>query len=416
MRALALTGILLIPTAELRAQDYDGYFSSLFLLMPDIAEDARNQHVTELRTRLFAEGFYDASDWVHFRAGLFVETLIADRGPLDADSPALAAIVRPGDAYVEFRGEHADLRAGMSRIVWGRLDEIQPTDVVNPLDLSRFLLEGRSEARLPVAMLRGRAFLPGGSTLEGIVVPLFRSGRFDQLEEETSPFRLAPPGRIERREPGVTWSSLQGGGRFTSTIARVDWGVSAWRGFEGFPAYVPAPVPLDPLALGVPTFVETFPRFTMLGADFETVRGAWGLRGEAAWFGGDSPRSFEGGLGADRRAGDYRVAINALVSHADLSAVASAAEDTELTLVGWAERTFTRDTRRARLLAVYDPDDDTMFVRGMGAINVHENVWFELSGGWFTGDPQNVDASGSIGSLGLLSERDFLYTQLRVHF
>ena len=80
---------------------------------------------------------------------------------------------------------------GASRIVWGRLDEFQPTDVVNPLDLSKFLLEGRSEARLSVGLVRGRVFLPGSATLDLIAVPGFRAGRFDQLDEPSSPFNFA---------------------------------------------------------------------------------------------------------------------------------------------------------------------------------------------------------------------------------
>ena len=72
-----------------------------------------------------------------------------------------------------------DLRAGAARLVWGRLDEFQPTDVVNPIDLSRFLMEGRSEARLPVGLVRGRAvFLPHSTTLEAVVVPVLSARAF----------------------------------------------------------------------------------------------------------------------------------------------------------------------------------------------------------------------------------------------
>ena len=39
------------------------------------------------------------------------------------------------------------------------LDELQPTDVINPLDISRFFFDGRSKARLPVAVIRGQLFL-----------------------------------------------------------------------------------------------------------------------------------------------------------------------------------------------------------------------------------------------------------------
>ena len=389
--------LLLASCSSAAAQDYDGYVSTLFAVMPDIDPAEGAQAVSELRARLFAEGLFDAGDRVHFRAGAFVDALLADRGALGEEGAAGAAVVHPGDIYIEYRGDRIDLRAGMSRIVWGRLDEFQPTDVVNPIDLSRFLLEGRSEARLPTALLRGRLFLPRGTTLEAIVAPVFRASRFDQLDEDTSPFLLAPPGPRGRHEPGVSWRNVQGGARFTSTIGRVDIGVSAWRGFETFPVYVPLPA----------GFAATFPRFTMAGGDFETVSGPWGLRGEAAWFGGAAPRSFEGGLGADRRAGDYRVALNALVSHGG---------GTDLTVVGSAERAFARETRTARVLAVYDPADDTAFVRGVAAISLRDNLSLEASAGWFAAGEPDATAQGTAGLLNLLARRDFIYARLKAYF
>jgi hypothetical protein len=389
MKSLTVVLLLLGLPATATAQDYDGYVSTMFLAMPQVTTTRRDEAVFESRTRLFAEATLNPGDRVHLRAGLFADALVANREALGATSTVTSAIVRPADLYAEFRGGSFDVRAGMSRIVWGRLDEFQPTDVVNPIDLSRFLLEGRSEARLPVALVRTRMFLPAGSTLEAIVVPFFRAARFDQLDEETSPFRLAPIGIRERHNPATAWRNVQGGARFTSTFRRLDWGISTWRGIEGFP------------------FGEVFPRYTMIGGDFETVRGPWGVRGEVAWFHDSPSRSFEGGVGADRRAGNYRVAINTLVSHID--------DDTDVTLVGWAERTFVRETRSARLLAVYDPTDDTAFVRAIGAISVRDNVWLEGSVGWLNGDPNRAPPRGA-NVLGLLSDRDFLYARLKVHF
>jgi hypothetical protein len=405
MRAAAVLALLLFAVPA-HAQDYDGYFSSLFLVMPDVDVLDGRQSVAELRTRLFAEGLFNPSDLIHLRLGAYVDTLVGHRESRSSQGAARDAVLRPLDMYAEWRGGRFDVRAGTFRVAWGRLDEFQPTDVVNPLDLSRFLLEGRSEARLPVALLRARAFL-ASSTLEGLLAPVFRRGEFDQLDEETSPFRLSPQGLRDRREPGVSWKNLQGGARFTSTVGRVDVGVSAWRGFESFPTYTLAPFDPDPLALIVPTFIETFPRFTMIGADFETVSGPWGVRGELGFFDTPSPRSFEGGIGADRRAGSYRVALNAVVTRAD---------DTEATLVGWAERTFARETRSARVLAVYDPADDTAFIRAIGAVSIRDNWWLEASAGWFTGDVPAAMPSSGVDVLTLLSHRDFLYTRLKVHF
>ena len=55
----------------------------------------------------------------------------------------------------------------------------------------------------------------------------------------------------------------------------------------------------------------------MIGGDFETVRGEWGMRGEVAAFVDDNFQapalcvldgtSFDAGVGVDRQAGDYRI-------------------------------------------------------------------------------------------------------------
>ena len=39
-------------------------------------------------------------------------------------------------------GRSVDLRAGLSNVVWGRLDEVQPSDVINPLDVSTLSVRG----------------------------------------------------------------------------------------------------------------------------------------------------------------------------------------------------------------------------------------------------------------------------------
>jgi hypothetical protein len=214
---------------------------------------------------------------------------------------------------------------------------------------------------------------------------------------------------------------MQGGVRFTSTASRFDWSATAYRGFRAFPIVTAI---VTPTAVGV---LETFPRFTMIGGDFETVRGPWGLRGEIAAFVEDElqasviPRSVPGksveaGIGLDRRAGDYRVGANALWSwrSATEDRAGLPVEDDEnlhgsdLTLVIAADRSFARETRTLRVFAVYDPIDATAFGRVIAAVSVRDNVWLEGSGGIFTGASTDV--------LGRLSQRDFLYARLKVFF
>ena len=114
----------------------------------------------------------------------------ADRG--GGPRRSTAGIVRPQELHVEAAWDKADLRVGLGRVVWGRLDEFQPTDVVNPLDLARFFFEGRAEGRMPVALVRAPAAAVRSLRDRSDLRSVFRRGRFDQLDEDTSPFNVAP--------------------------------------------------------------------------------------------------------------------------------------------------------------------------------------------------------------------------------
>jgi hypothetical protein len=426
----ALATVVALTAAPPALAQVDGHVSVMADVLPDPDPQPGHQPVVETRVRLFAERRDEPGMHVRLVLSGYVEGLVVrqreDQGTVHD------AIARPADLYVELTWPKVEVRLGASRIVWGRLDEFQPTDVVNPLDLSKFLLEGRSEARLSVGLARARFFLPGTTTLEVIAVPGFRRGRFDQLDEPTSPFNLgaAEPGLAERREPAFGAGSFQGGTRITSTAGHVDWGASVYSGIRGFPTVTGRVLPAEPGVAGVPMspyFLETYPRFTMIGGDFESVRGAWGVRGEMAYFVRDELQSavllrgvrgtsVEGGVGVDRKAGDYRLAGDVLVSHraaSDADTLAHTVDEdtlngTDVTLVVAVDRSFVRETRTLRVFAVNNPGKGTTFLRAIGAVNLRDNVWLELSGGLFAGS--------STDTIGRLTDRDFVYARLKVYF
>jgi hypothetical protein len=406
-----------------------GSVSVLFDYLPE------RDHTAELRSRLYAEKQFELPPHLRIMLSGFAEGLFARReAPPPAGTSgrrAADAILELDDAYVVFTTRRLDILVGHATTVWGRLDELQPTDVVNPLDASRFFFEGRGEARLPVGMLRARVFLSEHATLEGVFVPVFRRGRFDRLEESTSPFNLAAtasrdsvgcqavgcpaPPRLERERPAVALRNAQGGARIAATTGRVDWSVSAYRGLE--PVGI---LTLDPAREAI---TETYPRFTMLGADFETVSGPWGIRGEAAVFPEDtfqSPegqrvpgRSFDAGFGFDRRAGAYTVSGTVLV-HSEsydprLTAPAPPGDGRfDVSLIASADRTFARERYRLRAFGVYNASQSSGFIRAIGRMNLQDNVTLEGSVGWFAGQGEDL--------IGRFSRNDFAYLRWGYHF
>jgi hypothetical protein len=388
--------------------------------LPDLdAAEFRPQIMLDARGTLGSETY-------RYRVQGIVEALVADRG-----STVTGAIVAARDAWIEIARPHGDLRVGYGRLVWGRLDEIQPSDVINPLDASRFLFDGRSEARLPVAFTRGRWFVRDDFTVEGVFAPIFRRGKFDELEESSSPFNLledfklpvlqasAPvqiSSEVERLEPSTTWSNVSGGARISTTIGRVDVSGAVYRGFDGFGLIsVEFERPAAPSAPAVITRVERYPRFTMVSGDFETVIGEWALRGEAAMFvrktlsgvtrtGAVDGRAFDGGFGFDRRTGDYRV-FGSVIVHREWSAEDSLVSKTDVSLVGSIDRQLKRDRYLVRGFAVVNPGDASAFIRGLLVWKVRDDVSIEGSAAAFLGTSDDT--------LGRFADRDFLLARIR---
>lgn len=431
-RAFLLAVLLNVPAPASAQGVPTGYVSLFGDYFPNRSDTA------ELRARLFAEEVFDPSPKVTITASGFVEGLLARRPatPGGGLTGIEDGIARVQDLNVRYAGERFDLTAGYARVTWGKLDEIQPTDVINPLDVSRFFFEGRSEARMPLLLARARWHVAENVTIEGVYVPDFRRGRFDQLDEPTSPFNLAvaiaqdpaacgPFGcqpaaiAVDDSAPGFTAGNAQGGARVAVTTGRVDWSVSAYRGFEPFGIYA---AELPPVPEAPPAVSLVYPRFTMIGGDFEAVRGAWGMRGEIAAFVSDSFQSRElrrvdgssldAGFGIDRRAGDYTISGTVLLHSESYDTPLAAAETGrgrhDVSFVASADRTFARERYRLRSFGVYNATEGSAFLRTILMASLRDNLALEASGGWFIGDGRDL--------VGRFGESDFAYARLKYYF
>lgn len=388
------------PAPATRPIDIDGEIATLIDVLP------RQDPMTEWRSRLLVDisGRLPRGASFTFDAG--VETLVAARDH--------AAIAHVRDAYIDIAGARGDVRVGFARLVWGRLDEVQPTDVINPIDTASFLFEGRAEARLPVGLVRGRWFAGDRLTIEGVVVPAFRRGRFDRLAESSSPFNLVndavgPGVPITRVRPSGGWSGVSGGGRLSATVGRTDLSVSAFRGFDALGV-----IAIEPAVAG-PALVERHPRFTMIGADAETVAGEWAIRGEVAVFvertmasstgvGRVPGRLVEGGMGVDRRAGSYRF-FGSVIVRRQWSDADAALGRTDTLAVASIERQWSRDRLLTRAFVVANAADRSGFVRALVAWRVRDDVVVEASAAGFPGRGSD--------NLGRFDDRDFLLGKVR---
>ena len=391
---------------------------------------------SEVRARIFVEQQVEPTSHVRFTVSGFAEGLLAKR-PVEFRGDDLEgrtdAILKAHEAVAEIRIGRFDLYAGYGRVVWGRLDELQPTDVINALDTSRFFFEGRNEARLPVAVVRGRWYFSDDVSLEAVYVPVFRRARFDHLDEPSSPFNIVPPFTtdvvcvrapcppipvpVERLDPPTSWESAQGGARFNATVGRLDWSVAAYRGYEPFALYEARTGPLAPAGIPDISIRSRFPRFTMIGGDFESViAGEWGIRGEVAAFVDDNfqadrsivgGRSFDAGVGVDRRAGDYQFSGTVLFHHEDPEG-ASVDPRRDVSLIVSADRTFARERYQVRAFSVVNPTEGSAFVRWIGMARLRDDLSLEGSAGWLEGDGRD--------SIGRFGDSDFVYLRLKYYW
>ena len=116
-----------------------------------------------------------------------------------------------------------------------------------------------ADARLPVTHARVRWFAGETATVEAVWVPLFTRGRYDVLDEASSPFNLLadagrcapspacpPVAQFIRREPERSLRTSQGGARLSATTARVDWALAVYSGFPASAASRPGRLACPP--------------------------------------------------------------------------------------------------------------------------------------------------------------------------
>lgn len=222
-------------------------------------------------------------EW-EFRGGVRLDSM-AQAGKVDHSE----TLVDYTDTYVRYRSGDTRITLGAQTILWGRVDEIAPSDRTSRADLTRFMLDDLPKRRR--AQLAARLEQNWGETkLDLVWLPVFRSAQMPDEASIWSPINKAT-GRIIGIAPSpliyaaVATAQIRddehgsggGGARLKHTGQAFDLGLTLSRTRHSLPYY--EIIPAGP----VTRFVGRHPFSNQLGADMELVAGGLVWRMEAAW-------------------------------------------------------------------------------------------------------------------------------------
>ncbi len=162
--------------------------------------------------------------------------------------------------YVDYYGQDFDLRLGKQRISWGTAMGFNPTDIINPVDISN-----PTKDKLSVWAIKGEYYWGSILALTGVYVPFFRPA------VDVIPQNHHIP--VIRPEDEGQWAIKLG----AMGVAGMDFSLMYFSGWESMPHLRRRPTGPQ----GYYRDVEVF------GADFATSIGDLGLWLEAAY---TSPR------------------------------------------------------------------------------------------------------------------------------
>jgi len=192
------------------------------------------------------------------------------------------------EAYVDLYLGAIDLRFGKQIVAWGRADEINPTDNLNPQNLSD-PTRHKSDRKIGVLSLKSDLRMKG-FTLEAIAIPTFVSSK---LPEPGSGWEfLSVPSGAGTLRPSYPESKIESselGVRLLKSIRSLDLSVSYFDGWDDiFTPMLPRLAVIQPHD---PQFAEAsisipakYLRTKVMGADFATAISDFGLWGEMGYF------------------------------------------------------------------------------------------------------------------------------------
>lgn len=324
------------------------------------------------------------------------------------------------ETFVRYRAENLRVTAGAQTVIWGRVDEIPPTDRLSVVDATRLTLDELPERRRAVPALRLETF-HGGWKTDWVWVPEFRAAELPPRESIWSPVDtregalLGIDGTplLSTLVRGATFGEEEegmggAGVRVSRTGSGYDYAFTLQRARHSLPYYE-----LDPAARATllatgnpaaalaaasgPTFVARHPLSWVVGGDvgIEALGATW--RFEAAYL-SDVPVTttdlrmrtvdgFDWVAGVEFYPGDADARVNLqLAGHHLVDAPAVLDREDAYSFNGSIENVFAHARWRAKLRFSVGLDERDVYVNPEIAYTGWEPHELYLAAHYFDGD------------------------------
>jgi len=198
------------------------------------------------------------------------------------------------ELYITHSADNLDVRAGIQRFAWGRLDEFPPNDLLNPWDYTRFLRKPLEDRKIGVPSLS--ATLNRGDWItEAVWVPMLVPYRLPMPDERwfgSSPasviVRAVPNAVIVPHEPDLPDRDINNSnvGVRVKRLGDIEWAINLFHGYDPHPVFKTTALSIMPSGGTIvidPGYVPDFHEISVIGMDAAAVSGDLSIRAEAAY-------------------------------------------------------------------------------------------------------------------------------------
>jgi hypothetical protein len=197
------------------------------------------------------------------------------------------------ELYLSYSSRDLELRTGLQRFAWGRIDEYPPNDLLNPWDYTQFPRKQLEDRKIGVPSLS--AILNKENwAFETVWVPVFVPYRLSMPDERwsgisiASAFNQIPNADIVVKEPDLPDRSFENGsiGMRMKHFGAVEWTLNLFHGYDPRPVFKTTALSIIQAGGTIvidPGYVPDFHRISTVGIDAAIVKGDLSLRAEIAY-------------------------------------------------------------------------------------------------------------------------------------